>query len=160
MTEEADFVQHYFSNRVGWLELVTSHIGVKSLSYVPEPTDPKTCTGSAVMDQLVSELDRYFNGESIRFSVPLDLGEGTLFQRGVWEELCRIPYGETKSYRDVAVAIGNGKAVKAVGSANGRNPVPIVVPCHRVIRSDGSLGGYSSGIEMKKSLLELEGGKK
>jgi O-6-methylguanine DNA methyltransferase len=89
------------------------------------------------------------------FVLPLDL-RGTLFQKRVWQELCRIPYGETRSYRFVADSIGVPKAVRAVGAANGRNPVPIVVPCHRVIGAGGSLVGYGGGLPMKKFLLDLE----
>lgn len=109
------------------------------------------------MEQLLEELDRYFRGTLKEFAVALDPASGTPFQRRVWEELSRIPYGETRSYRDVAIGVGKPAAVRAVGMANHHNPIPIVVPCHRVIRADGSLGGYGSGIGIKKALLELEG---
>jgi methylated-DNA-[protein]-cysteine S-methyltransferase len=109
------------------------------------------------MSMLVDQLDRYFKKDLHAFTVPVDADKGTPFQRKVWEELKRIPYGQTRSYADLAAAIGNPRAARAVGSANGENPVPILIPCHRVIKADGSLGGYSSGTHIKSLLLELEG---
>ncbi|NBT38103.1 MAG: methylated-DNA--[protein]-cysteine S-methyltransferase, partial [Actinobacteria bacterium] len=102
------------------------------------------------------ELREYFSGRRQKFTVKLDL-DGTEFQRTAWEAMRRIPFGSTISYGDQAKAIGKPKAFRAVGSANGRNPVPIIVPCHRVLASDGSLGGYSLGLSMKRRLLALEG---
>ncbi len=99
----------------------------------------------------------YFNGCPVRFKVPLDLSIGTQFQRKVWRKVGEIPYGELRSYKWVARSIGRAHASRAVGNAVGRNPVAPIVPCHRVICSDGSLGGYSSGITIKKRLLNLEG---
>lgn len=102
-------------------------------------------------------LGRYFAGEPVDFrDIPLDL-RGTAFQRSVWSALAEIPHGETRSYRELAEAIGNPGAVRAVGTANGRNPIPVVVPCHRVIGRDGTLTGYRGGLSMKQRLLELEG---
>lgn len=100
-------------------------------------------------------MEGYFAGELRTFDLPLAAG-GTEFQERVWAELRRIPYGETISYGELARRLGNPKAVRAVGRANGRNPIAIVVPCHRVIGSDGSLTGYAGGIERKRFLLELE----
>jgi len=101
------------------------------------------------------QLNEYFAGERREFE--LDLApEGTKFQVEVLEALRGIPYGETRTYRDIAVAVGRPKAVRAVGNANGRNPLPIVIPCHRVIGSDGSLTGFGGGIEVKRYLLDLE----
>ncbi len=87
--------------------------------------------------------------------MPVD-GKGTAFQKAVWRELQKIPYGETRSYEDIAVAIGNQKAVRAIGQANGRNPIMIVVPCHRVIRKNGDISGFACGVEAKRYLLNLE----
>ena len=101
------------------------------------------------------ELDEYFAGRRREFGLPLDL-RGTAFQRDVWRALCEIPYGETRSYADVAQAVGRPHAFRAVGLANGANPVAIVVPCHRVIAADGSLGGYGGGPVRKRRLLALE----
>lgn len=104
----------------------------------------------------LDELQRYFAGERVAFSCPLDL-RGTPFQMLVWEHLSRIPYGERRTYGEIALAIGRPTASRAVGAANGANPVPIIVPCHRVIGSDGSLTGYGGGLPGKAWLLSLEG---
>jgi methylated-DNA-[protein]-cysteine S-methyltransferase len=104
----------------------------------------------------VKQLESYFAGELRNFEMTLDM-QGTAFQKRVWEELVRIPYGETRSYSFIANTIGATKAVRAVGAANGRNPIPIVVPCHRVIGAGGSLVGYGGGLPLKKYLLDLEG---
>ena len=103
----------------------------------------------------VDQLKSYFAGELKKFDLPL-CPEGTPFQKSVWKALLNIPYGKTASYKDIAVAVKNPKAVRAVGGANGRNPIPIVIPCHRVISSDGKMGGYSSGLDIKERLLKLE----
>ena len=102
------------------------------------------------------QLEEYFAGGRRRFDLPLDL-RGTDFQKRCWQELLKIPYGETRSYAEIARAIGNPAAVRAVGLANGKNPIAIIVPCHRVIGSDGSLTGYGGGLETKRKLLQLEG---
>lgn len=102
------------------------------------------------------QLKEYFDGERQDFTILLDL-HGTEFQKNVWKTLCTIPYGETTYYSDIAAKIENPKAVRAVGTAIGANPLPIVIPCHRVIGKDGSLTGYSGGLDMKKQLLDIEG---
>src|ERR1700722_15325405 len=104
----------------------------------------------------VSELEAYFAGNRRQFTFPLDL-QGTDFQLACWRALLSIPYGETRSYADIARAVGKPNAFRAVGMANNRNPIAIVVPCHRVIASDGSLCGYGGGLDVKRKLLELEG---
>ncbi|MDR0495027.1 MAG: methylated-DNA--[protein]-cysteine S-methyltransferase [Treponema sp.] len=101
------------------------------------------------------QIDEYLAGKLKEFSLPLAL-HGTEFQKAVWQALQAIPYGETRSYKDIAAAIGKPKAVRAVGMANNRNPVVIIVPCHRVIGHDGSLTGYGGGLPLKQRLLELE----
>ncbi|HLX11038.1 MAG TPA: methylated-DNA--[protein]-cysteine S-methyltransferase [Thermoanaerobaculia bacterium] len=104
------------------------------------------------------QLAEYFAGRRRQFTLPL-APHGTAFERGVWEALVAIPYGETRSYAEVAEAIGRPTACRAVGRANGSNPIAVVIPCHRVIGSDGSLTGYGGGLELKRLLLDLEGGK-
>jgi methylated-DNA-[protein]-cysteine S-methyltransferase len=104
----------------------------------------------------VSELEEYFAGQRREFTFPLDL-RGTDFQRACWRALLAIPYGETRSYALIARAVGKPNAFRAVGMANNRNPLAIVVPCHRVIASDGTLCGYGGGLDVKRKLLELEG---
>jgi methylated-DNA-[protein]-cysteine S-methyltransferase len=101
------------------------------------------------------QLEEYFAGERMEFDVPLEV-EGTEFQKRAWAELRRIPYGETISYSEQARRMGKPAAVRAVGSANGRNMISIIIPCHRVIGADGSLAGFGGGIERKRALLELE----
>jgi methylated-DNA-[protein]-cysteine S-methyltransferase len=107
----------------------------------------------------VRQLTAYFAGKLRQFDVPL-APDGTAFQQQVWRALCDIPYGETTSYGKLAERIGNPKAVRAVGLANGSNPIAIIIPCHRVIGSDGSLTGYGGGLPVKRTLLELERGQR
>lgn len=104
----------------------------------------------------LAEFDAYFAGRLQRFTLPL-AARGTAFQQAVWQALCDIPYGETRSYGDIARAIDKPAAVRAVGAANGRNPLSIIVPCHRVIGQNGSLTGYAGGLPIKQELLRLEG---
>lgn len=101
------------------------------------------------------ELDEYFSGERQSFDLPL-CAKGTDFQKKVWAALCEIPYGETRTYGEVAAAVGSPKAARAVGLANNRNPIAVIVPCHRVVGSNGKLVGYAGGLDKKEFLLELE----
>ncbi|MEV5149185.1 methylated-DNA--[protein]-cysteine S-methyltransferase [Streptomyces sp. NPDC052727] len=110
-----------------------------------------------VFAETTEQLTAYFSGETKEFTVRLGL-HGTPFQRGVWQQLTAIPYGETRTYGELADALGNPRASRAVGLANGRNPVGIIVPCHRVIGSDGSLTGYGGGLDRKRRLLDFERG--
>ncbi|MET7699001.1 MULTISPECIES: methylated-DNA--[protein]-cysteine S-methyltransferase [unclassified Streptomyces] len=107
--------------------------------------------------EVAEQLQAYFAGELKEFTLRLDFA-GTPFQRTVWEQLSRIPYGETRSYGELAEALGNPKASRAVGLANGKNPIGIIVPCHRVVGADGSLTGYGGGLDRKRRLLDLERG--
>lgn len=110
---------------------------------------------TALIKEAHQQLSEYLKGERKEFDLPLN-PKGTDFQKRVWRALCDIPYGETRSYKQIAEAIGNSNAVRAVGMANNRNPITIVVPCHRVIGADGKLVGYGGGLEMKEFLLRLE----
>jgi methylated-DNA-[protein]-cysteine S-methyltransferase len=101
------------------------------------------------------QLREYFNGERHSFDLPLDL-EGSPFQLAVWRALMEIPYAKTSSYRGIAIAVNRPKGFQAIGQANTRNPIPIIVPCHRVVNADGSLGGYGGGLDRKRELLQLE----
>lgn len=111
--------------------------------------------GGVLVEALKAELAAYVAGERTEFAVPLDL-RGTPFQQRVWQAVAAIPYGETATYREIAARIGAPRAVRAVGAANGANPAAIVIPCHRVLGSDGSLTGYGGGLAMKRALLDLE----
>ncbi|WP_445166363.1 methylated-DNA--[protein]-cysteine S-methyltransferase [Mycolicibacterium sp. Dal123E01] len=115
-------------------------------------------TDSEIFAEAVEQLSAYFTGELTEFELDLNLG-GTEFQRKVWTALLTIPYGETRSYGEIAMQIGSPTASRAVGTANGRNPIGIIVPCHRVIGSTGGLTGYGGGINRKKALLALEKGR-
>ena len=105
---------------------------------------------------IFNQLKEYFAGTRKEFDVPLDI-EGTEFQKEVWQELQNIPYGKTISYKTLSEKLGDVKAIRAVGKANGQNPIPIIIPCHRVIGADGSLIGYAGGLDIKEKLLHLEG---
>ena len=123
----------------------------------PLPRSAKLARGdNAVLRETGAQLEAYFSGALKTFDLPLR-PVGTAFQREVWSTLARIPYGQTWSYGDVARRIGKPQAVRAVGAANGRNPIPIVLPCHRVIGADGSLTGFGGGLPAKQFLLALEG---
>lgn len=119
------------------------------------PQDWRLDADHPVLRQAASELDEYFRGVRKEFSVPLDL-KGTPFQASVWRELLRLPYGATSSYRKIALAAGAPAAVRAAGTAIGRNPLSIFVPCHRVLGSSGALSGYAGGLDRKRFLLALE----
>jgi methylated-DNA-[protein]-cysteine S-methyltransferase len=108
----------------------------------------------------VSWVDGYFEGRRAEFPAPLDLSAATEFQRGVWKAAIKIPHGKTRSYGQLAKSCGDARAARAVGTALGANPIPVIVPCHRVLKSDGGLGGFSIGIEVKKALLAIEQGGK
>ena len=113
----------------------------------------ESCSES--LQKACRQLNEYFQGKRKQFELPLDY-TGTLFQESVWRELQNIPYGETRSYEDIAVKIGNPRAVRAVGQANNKNPILLMIPCHRVIHKNGDISGFACGIETKKYLLELE----
>ena len=144
---------------VGKLRLVASEKGLVAIDVrnnAKQEVTAKNPSAQAVLIQTKKQLEQYFAGKRTTFDVALDL-VGTEFQVQAWRALCRIPFGKTISYGQQAANIKKPKAFRAVGSANGKNPIPIIVPCHRVVASDGSLGGYSLGLRMKKQLLALEG---
>lgn len=108
-----------------------------------------------LFDGIERQIHEYMEGKRERFDVAIH-PEGTVFQKRVWQALREIPYGELRSYGDIAKAVGNPKAARAVGAANGKNPIPLIIPCHRVVGSDGSMTGFGSGIDIKKKLIQLE----
>lgn len=118
---------------------------------------PRLLEAPGRLDDVARQLEEYFEGRRTSFDVEIDLRLSTGFRRTVLEQLRGIPYGDTASYGAVAVAAGNPRAVRAVGTACGHNPLPVVVPCHRVVRSDGSIGQYLGGVDAKRALLDLEG---
>jgi methylated-DNA-[protein]-cysteine S-methyltransferase len=133
----------------------TAEAVTRILFHATGPVTARVPRGLA--DDCKRQLDEYFEGRRTRFDLPL-APEGTPFQRGVWTELAKIPYGETTSYGVLARRMGKPAAVRAVGAANGQNPIPIVIPCHRVIGSDGRLVGFGGGLDTKRFLLRLEQG--
>jgi len=137
----------------GPMRAVASERGLRVLSF--DGAGERAAGESPVLALLERELSAYFSGGLTAFSVPLDL-EGTAWQRRVWRELTAIPCGETVSYGRLARRLGNSNAARATGLANGANPIAIVVPCHRVIASDGTLGGYAGGLRRKRWLLDHE----
>ena len=144
---------------VGKLRLVASEKGLVAIDVrnkAKQVVTAKDASAQAILITTKKQLEQYFAGKRTSFDVALDL-VGTEFQVQAWRALCRIPFGKTISYGQQAAKIKKPKAFRAVGSANGKNPIPIIVPCHRVVSSDGSLGGYSLGLKMKKQLLALEG---
>jgi methylated-DNA-[protein]-cysteine S-methyltransferase len=147
---------------IGTLLLIASPRGLTGLFTQEHRTAPETEAGwiqdPIRFDEVRQQLDDYFAGRRREFHILLDLA-GTPFQLQVWDALQRIPYGQTTTYAQLAKAIGRPKAVRAVGAANGRNPVSIIVPCHRVIGSNGSLTGYAGGLDAKRTLLGLEAGR-
>jgi O-6-methylguanine DNA methyltransferase len=162
-----------FTSPIGPLFLAASDRGLVALEFDarlpgqqtirPNPRDLRTESKAVRFEESASalrphvcELEEYFAGERRQFEFALDL-RGTDFQLACWRALLAIPYGETRSYGDIARAVGKPKGFRAVGMANNRNPLAIVVPCHRVIASDGTLCGYGGGLNVKRKLLELEG---
>lgn len=143
------------------LRLAASDLGVRAIEFAKGERDVRPIAGerndsNPLLIEVVRQLRAYFEGSLREFQLPLDF-EGTDFQKLVWHQLTTIPYGETRSYSQIAGAIGRPRAVRAVGAANGANPVAIVVPCHRVIGTSGKLVGYGGGLPLKQRLLQLEG---
>ena len=132
----------------------------RALQELKKVRDAKLVRDDKALRQFAAQLRKYLDGEEMSFDVDVDLSVGTSFQQSVWRMTRRIPYGKVVSYKRLAEQYGNPLCARAVGNALGANPVPIVVPCHRVIRSDSSLGGFSSGTKWKKRLLALERGQK
>jgi len=151
-----DLVTVTIETPLGEMRCTASERGIRSLEFIDDDASNLSDSGMHPhLEALREELARYFRGELREFSVPLD-PHGTHFRERVWTELRRIPYGSTVSYLELARRIGHPGASRAVGGANGANPICIVIPCHRVIAVDGSLGGYSAGLRRKERLLALE----
>jgi methylated-DNA-[protein]-cysteine S-methyltransferase len=161
-----DLFYAIFKTPSGWMGILGSPAGLVRIT-LPQPSEVKAISllgdnlnrakpSASRFNDLIKRFQTYFSGHKADFPDILDLSEATSFQREVWEIARRIPYGQTRSYAWVAGQIGKPEAARAVGQALGKNPLPIIIPCHRVLGSNGSLGGYSGGLEMKKYLLTLE----
>lgn len=162
-----DIAYRMVDSPVGPLLLAATERGLLRVAFEGEGFDtvldelaarvsPRLLEAPRRLDRVVIELDEYFAGSRRVFGVPLDFAMSSGFRQTVQRELTRIDYGRTRSYKEVAELVGNPKAVRAVGTACATNPLPLVVPCHRVLRSDGALGGYLGGLEAKRALLALE----
>ena len=147
---------HYavMNTSVGPVTVASTDRGLAAVHFGNSVPDGAVVDNSANRE-IVKQLSEYFEGKRTRFELPLDV-EGTEFQKSVWKELLRIPYGETRSYGDIAKALGKPAAARAVGMANHNNPVAIVIPCHRVVGQNGSLTGYAGGLHLKEQLLSIE----
>lgn len=146
--------QIHINSPLGFIEICANDAAITSLAFVKEKSEEKS-PAHPVLKKCAKQLAEYFSGKRRDFDLPLEL-EGTDFQTQVWRALLKIPYGKTVSYGDIAKKILNPKASRAVGMANNRNNIAIIIPCHRVIGSDGELVGYGGGLEKKKWLLKLE----
>jgi O-6-methylguanine DNA methyltransferase len=142
----------YLADLLGGLQLRAS---CRGLTTIRLGSDRSLDNPGPIVSAAAQQLREYFAGERFAFDLPLDVA-GTPFQLEVWKALIRIPYAATSSYRDIAKAVNRPKGCQAIGQANTRNPIPVIVPCHRVINADGSLGGYGGGIDRKRELLTLE----
>ncbi|WP_300381671.1 methylated-DNA--[protein]-cysteine S-methyltransferase [Clostridium sp.] len=153
----------FYNSPIGEVGIVENGYGITDIYTEKEIEDKEklikaknyTLEETSLISKAHNELDEYFKGERKEFTISLSL-EGTEFQKKVWEELIKIPYGETRSYKDIAIKIGKPTAARAVGMANNKNKMLIIIPCHRVIGQNGELVGYGGGLELKKYLLDLE----
>ncbi|CAM4175500.1 cysteine methyltransferase [Bacillus manliponensis] len=143
----------YYKSELGWIEVTANEEAVTSVFFVEERKEENV---NEIVQQCLLQLDEYFNKKRTTFSLPLQ-ALGTQFQTTVWDALCTVPYGTSASYLDIATKIGNEKAVRAIGGANSRNPISIIVPCHRIIGKNGKLVGYEGGLWRKEWLLKHEG---
>jgi methylated-DNA-[protein]-cysteine S-methyltransferase len=144
---------------VGPLYLVVSSKGLCEARWKKASLPLEKKPQGKILNLVIKQLDQYFEGKRVRFKLPLDLS-GSDFQQKVWSEVAKIPLGETRTYLDIALKLKNKSASRAVGSANGQNPLNIIIPCHRLITSRGTLGGYAGGLSKKEHLLRFELGEK
>ncbi|MEH7106900.1 methylated-DNA--[protein]-cysteine S-methyltransferase [Bacillus sp. JJ1764] len=146
-----------YESPIGVIEIIGTNEAISSILFSEESKKVNDLHAETptVLEECYNQLNEYFKGERNEFTFPIQF-EGTEFQKTVWEALIKIPYAKTGSYRDIAVSIGNEKAIRAVGSANGKNKLSIVIPCHRVIGSNGKLTGYAGGLWRKEWLLQHE----
>ena len=150
----SELYETYYQSPIGWLRIRGTPVSVNELAFTELTTRPHS-EQHECLQECCRQLDEYFARRRRHFDLPL-APQGTPFQQSVWGQLMRIPYGTTSTYLEVARALGKEKAIRAVGAANGRNPIPILIPCHRVIGSNGRLIGFGGGIWRKEFLLNLE----
>lgn len=148
-------LKDYLRTEIGILEIGIEHDKLVSLKFVEDLIEPTENGNNHFFDKVKAELSEYFGGKRQNFEIEID-PQGTDFQKKVWNNLLNIPYGKTKSYAEVAKELGDIKSIRAAASANGKNPIAIIIPCHRVIGKNGELTGYAGGLPRKKFLLDLE----
>lgn len=146
----------YMASPFGLLELRASVLGLQSITLIEGTSNPEPQVTNEHLEQAVQQLEEYFNGQRKVFNLTYDFIGAPVFYQEVWRTLMMIPYGKTRSYSDIAVRLGQPEAMRAVGQACHKNPLPIVVPCHRVIGKHGELGGYAYGLKIKMQLLHAE----
>jgi methylated-DNA-[protein]-cysteine S-methyltransferase len=147
----------YYKSPLGYILLIAEEKGLREIRFLNEnKNNCKENNSNFILNQAIYELNEYFYGNRKIFTVPT-IVEGTQFQKKVWDELKKIPYGETRTYKELAINISNKNASRAVGNANNKNKIPIIIPCHRVIGSNNKLVGYAAGLWRKELLLKIEG---
>ncbi len=150
----------YYDSKLGKIKIEAKDKYIIGVDFVSENTvqldEINNENEKIIIKKCKSELEEYFNGKRKKFDLDIKFVNGTEFQKNVWNELCKVNYGETVSYKEIAERIGNPKACRAVGGANNKNPIAIIVPCHRVIGKNGTMVGYANGIDKKAFLLSLE----
>lgn len=144
----------HFQSEIGLIKIMGTEDGISFVGFIDEEPMKYPEIHPSLQD-CVDQITEYFKGDRHEFNIKLQL-KGTQFQKQVWNQLIKIPFGETASYKDIAASIGNEKSVRAVGNANGKNNIVIIIPCHRIIGSDGTLVGYGSGLDRKQWLLDHE----
>lgn len=149
----------YYKSPIGTLEIKGDENGIQSIYFIDVSTSFSTQKQTPILQKCTQQLDEYFKGNRTIFNLKLN-PKGTDFQQRVWQELQKVAFGKTRSYLEQSKILGDVKAIRAVANANGKNPISIIIPCHRIIGSDGSLTGYAGGIHRKKWLLEHESGSK
>lgn len=149
-----EIFDQYISSPIGWLKISVTESALVSISFCEDEEESSPDT-PAMMETVIQQLTEYFEGTRLTFYLPLS-PEGSEFQKKVWNLVAEVPFGSTASYLDIALRSGSEKNTRAVGLANGKNPIPIVIPCHRIIGSNGKLTGYAGGLDKKRWLLQHE----
>ncbi|MBM4174812.1 MAG: methylated-DNA--[protein]-cysteine S-methyltransferase [Ignavibacteria bacterium] len=155
ITNHIDKHETYYNSPIGLTKITASENGINSVDFIEEQAE-KGLRTHPILDECVTQLDEYFKGKRKEFTVKLN-HDGTEFQKKVWNELLKISFGKTVSYLELAKSLGDVKAIRAVGKANSKNKIAIIIPCHRVIGSNGNLTGYAGGLWRKEWLLKHEG---
>ncbi len=148
---------HYYQSPIGIIATTIKNDKVTNISFGDEDIPTDVQSESPIFKEVTEQYTAYFKGERQKLSLPYSIQKGTDFQKKIWEIVSTIPYGSTRTYKQIAIQLGDVKKVRAVGTAIGANPLLVLIPCHRVIGSGGNLVGYAGGLERKKKLLQLEG---